>query len=463
MEIKVKATKETGVKWLHRLFNIVWTTQETPEDWRQAILIPIWKKKGSKRDCTKYRGIALLSQTGKIFCKILEKRLRPIIEPQLNESQMGFRKNRSCTDAIFTLRQLVERSTESGKDLHVAFVDQEKAFDRVDRKKLWKILSIYGVNKHLINLCKSLYVNSQCVVRTNTGLSENFQVRSGVRQGCILSPLLFITYVDHICKTANNSDGRNLEELLNELLFADDQVIIAPTANQLQHHINKLNSVCQDYNMKINIDKTEVMTIARTEKTTSIFIEKHQLKQVKDFTYLGSIFSDNGRINNEIQQRCNKANQVIGQMSPILKCKYVCMDTKRALYNTIFLPTLCYQCQTWTMTSDDRRKITTTEMKCLRRMLGVSKRDRLRNEDIRKLVGTTPILNYIKKQQVKWFGHVSRLPTVSAPQMAMLHRHSGYKARGRPRKTWTTEIFEALKCTLYEAHTNARSRDLFLP
>lgn len=215
--------------------------------------------------------------------------------------------------------------------------------------------------------------------------------------------------------------------------------------------------------MKINTDKTEIMTFARKEITTNIFIENTKLKQVKDFTYLGSIFSENCKINNEIQHRCNKAFQVIGQMSPILNCKHVTLTTKRALFNTIFLPTLCYQCQTWTMTSHDRRKITTTEMKCLRRILGVTRRDRIRNEEIRKRVGTTPILTYIKRQQVKWFGHVSRMPSNSKPQMAMLQRHNGYKARGRPRKRWTSEITEALNYNIHIAHTKARSRDLLLP
>ena len=111
------------------------------------------------------------------------------------------------------------------------------------------------------------------------------------------------------------------------------------------------------------------------------------------------------------------------------------------------------------MTAEDKRKITTTEMKCLRRMLGISIRDRIRNEDIRKRVGTTPVLNFIKKQ-VKWFGHVTRLPPNSLPQMAMLHYHCGYKARGRPRKRWTNEITEAVMDTLYVAHTKACSREL---
>jgi len=153
--------------------------------------------------------------------------------------------------------------------------------------------------------------------------------------------------------------------------------------------------------MKINIDKTEVMTIAREERNTNIFIDNHQLNQVKDFTYLGSTISADGRISNEIQQRCNKANQIIGQMSPILKCKQVTMSTQKALYNTIFLPTLCYRCQTWTLTSNEKRKLITTDMKYLCRILGVTIRDQIKNEDIRIKVATTPVLDFIKKQQSK--------------------------------------------------------------
>jgi hypothetical protein len=152
--------------------------------------------------------------------------------------------------------------------------------------------------------------------------------------------------------------------------------------------------------------------------------------------------------------------QIIGQMSPILRCKEVDITTKSALFNTIFIPALCYQCQTWTLTAEDKKKIT-TEMICQRRMLGISIRDRIRNEDIRKRVGTTQVLNFIKKQQVKWLGHVTRLPPNSLPQMVMLHYHCRYKARGRPRKRWTNEITEAVMDTLYVAHTKARSRELF--
>jgi hypothetical protein len=92
-------------------------------------------------------------------------------------------------------------------------------------------------------------------------------------------------------------------------------------------------------------------------------------------------------------------------------------------------------------------------------MVVISIRDRIRNKNIRKRVGTMPVLNFIKKQ-VKWFGHVTTLPPNSLSQMAMIHYHCGYKARDRPRRPWTNEITNAVSDTIYVAHTKACSREL---
>ena len=92
-------------------------------EWRQSIIIPIWKRKGDRRKGSQYRGISLLSQPCKVFARILEKRI--IVEPQLSENQFGFRKNKGCSDAIFILRQLQEKHIEWNKPLYMAFIDQE--------------------------------------------------------------------------------------------------------------------------------------------------------------------------------------------------------------------------------------------------------------------------------------------------------------------------------------------------
>lgn len=297
------AAGEAGLSWLHRIFNAAWRQQIAPDDWKQAIIVPIWKGKGSKRDCNQYRGISLLSHAGKLYAKILEKRLRPILEQQLSDSQMGFRKNRSCTDAIFTLKQLAEKAIEYDQNLCVAFIDQEKAFDRVNREQLWKTLKTYGVQQHLINICKSLYENSCCTVRTATGYTSYFKIRTGVKQGCVLSPLLFITYMDHINKTSNQNDT----EETNELLFADDQALYHDNVEHLQDHISRLEETGKQFGMKINIDKTEIMNISRGKQDINIKIGDKQLKQVEEFKYLGSILRYDNKQETEIDTRCNKA------------------------------------------------------------------------------------------------------------------------------------------------------------
>jgi hypothetical protein len=149
------AVGETGISWLLRIFNAAWQQQAVLDDWKQAIIIPIWKKKGSKRGCSQYRGISLLSHIGNLFAKLTENRIRPILELQLNDSQMGFRKDRSCTDALFVIKQLTEKVIEYDRRFHAAFIGQEKAFDRVSREQLCEILAKYGVSQHMINVCKS--------------------------------------------------------------------------------------------------------------------------------------------------------------------------------------------------------------------------------------------------------------------------------------------------------------------
>ena len=102
--------RETGTTWLTTIFQKAWTERKVPEDWQRAVVVPIWKKKGSKKDCSTYRGISLLSHTGKMYTNILEQSTRYKVEP-LSEVDMGFRKGRGCTDAIFALRYLSEKTT----------------------------------------------------------------------------------------------------------------------------------------------------------------------------------------------------------------------------------------------------------------------------------------------------------------------------------------------------------------
>ena len=154
--------------------------------------------------------------------------------------------------------------------------------------------------------------------------------------------------------------------------------------------------------MKISINKTETLKVSRTPGTLNININNTNLKQVKEFKYLGSIFTEDGRINRKIENRSiQKANNVSYQLAPLLKRPNIPMETKSKIINFIFVPILKYQCQTWTMTKPLEHKITACEMRCLRKAVNKTRRDMIPNTKIREMVGTKSTHHHIQQQRIK--------------------------------------------------------------
>ena len=208
------------------------------------------------------------------------------------------------------------------------------------------------------------------------------------------------------------------------------------------------------------------MIISRVGGPLDIQVDNIKLKQVQEFKYLGSIFTSDGKLDREIDTRCQKANAVSYQLSPLLKHQNINMAVKRQMIKSIFQPVLCYQCQTWPISKRQERKITTCEMRCLRKTIKVTRRDKMRNEDIRTIVGTTPCIQHIQQQQLKWFGHLVRMEVDQLPSRAYNSRHSGFRARGRPRVRWIDNVTDTLRrhgMTTTSATHLAQDRILILP
>ncbi|KAL8561121.1 hypothetical protein ACOMHN_033704 [Nucella lapillus] len=204
------------------------------------------------------------------------------------------------------------------------------------------------------------------------------------------------------------------------------------------------------------------MTVSKRPNKLDVNINGTQLKQASEFKYLGSISTENDR---EIETRCQKANAVNYQLAPLLKHPSIPTSTKAKLINAIFLPTLTYQCQTWSLTKVLERKLVTCEMKCLRKAVNKTRRDKIRNEVIRDMVGTTPILQHIEQQRIKWFGHLTRMPPNQPALRAYNTRYSGWRARGRPRRRWSDSMADTLRAhemSLLQATHLAADRRLYL-
>ncbi|BHF63558.1 hypothetical protein SprV_0200655200 [Sparganum proliferum] len=177
---------------LTALFQEMWRQGEVPQDFKDATIVHLYKRKGNRQICDNHRGISLLNIAGKTFARILLNRLNNHLEQGLlPESQCGFRRHRGTTDMIFAARQLQEKCQEMRTHLYSTFVDLTKAFDTVNREGLWKIIQKFGCPERLTEMVRQLHDGMMARVTDNGAVSEAFAVTNGVKQGCVLAPTLF--------------------------------------------------------------------------------------------------------------------------------------------------------------------------------------------------------------------------------------------------------------------------------
>ena len=182
-----------------------------PQDTRDSKIITIYKNKGERNDCNNYRGISLRSIVSKVFARVILIRLQKLAERIYPESQYGFRAERSTTDMIVSLRQLQEKCKEQHMPLYIAFIDRTKAFGLVRRDGLFKVLPKIGCPPKLQSMIVSFHTDRKGTAQFNGSLSEPFEIRSGVKQGCVLAPMLFGTFFGLLLKTClRHNNRRNL-------------------------------------------------------------------------------------------------------------------------------------------------------------------------------------------------------------------------------------------------------------
>ena len=258
-EIPIEVIKSAGhemIEFLVKLLNTCYTTGTVPKDWNKSQICPIFKNKGDPHDCKNYRGISLMSHTGKLYERILERRLRNFVEHTLMEEQCGFRPGRGTVDQISGLKLLLEKSWEFANEQHICFLDLEKAFDRVPRQKMWSVIKQSGVPHKLLRAIMSTYNDQTSSV---IGSTEHFSVTTGVRQGSVLSPLLFITYLDVVMREVNVQQPARSECFA----YADDIAQTATSKKELEDIMRCWDNTFKEHGLKMSVSKTEYMMISR--------------------------------------------------------------------------------------------------------------------------------------------------------------------------------------------------------
>ena len=461
----VAATKESGLKAMHNLCQLVWEHEEIPSEWKRSVIVPLHKKK-DKLDCSNYRGISLLCHSGKVFSSIILQRIQKKTEEVLSKAQAGFRRNRSTIDQIFTLRQLAEKYEEFGKKLYVGYIDFKKAFDSVWRRGLWKTMRHYGYPEKIIRILENAYQDTFSAVRVDGELSDWFNTIVRVLQGCILSPLLFNIFLEVIMAMAmeDSHAGAVISgEVIGNLRFADDIAALGENEEDLQDTIKRIEKKSNKMGMRINVEKTEVQLIGKVKENLNIEVDGQQLKQTNNFVYLGGSISSNEGSETDIQRRLGITRSIFQNLNQVWISKEIGKNTKIKVYETLVLSALLYNSETWTIKETQKQRLRVFEMACLRKIEGVTRREKIRNEEIRERVGCCQEIDRrIRKRRLKYFGHVNRMPPERYPRIALYGYVHGKRNQGRPKKRWIDNIKNdciEMNSDLYDATSQTRNRE----
>ena len=298
------------------IYNKSLSTGNIPHIWKKAIVVPLHKK-GLRSDCNNYRPIALTSSV----CKTMETILRRVLVQHLNVngllngSQYGFRAYRSCESQLIHYQGSLLQDLERHKANFAIYIDFSKAFDKVPHNKLLTKLEGYGVQGNLLRWLSTFLTNRNQVISLNGIYSKPMDVISGVPQGSVLGPLLFLLYINDI------SD--NVES--NILMFADDLKLFSPHSNLLQNDLATISDWCSQWQMTVAPNKCEVIAFRlstrnlKSKTSPDFHISGLKLPFVRHIRDLGIFFSDDLSFTHHVNIILRRSQFRVNMLFNILK------------------------------------------------------------------------------------------------------------------------------------------------
>ena len=293
---------------------------------------------------------------------------------KFGEEQGGFRPGRATTDQAFILSEMVKDRKTRGLETHIAFLDIRKAYDTVCHEGLWKRLLDIGVEGRMARVIRNIYEVVESSVILGKELTEWFEVELGVRQGCTLSPLLFLIFVEGLSEKLRQSNigirARNIK--INHLLFADDLAICAESREELQQLLDLVYVYSVKWRFKFNISKSNVMVVGKRTKVCSkqYYLGLDTLSVVKTYKYLGLDFEDNLRWNLTKQRLLSKAKGRLAMLSKALS-EGLSFQAALNVWWSMVVPVLNYGSEIWGGTSF--REAERVQLEAGKRLLGVSR------------------------------------------------------------------------------------------
>ena len=463
-----------------RLLDIVvgiWRGGDVPQQWKDAIIKVLHKKK-DRTECGNYRGISLVAHAGKILLKIIARRLSDYCECVgiLPEEQCGFRPNRSTIDMMFVIRRLQELARKKRIPLYVCFIDLTKAYDSVDRTLLWTVLARFGVPLQMISVIRQFHDGMRACVRLDDGVCSGwFAVEQGLRQGCVLAPLLFNIFfaaVTHVAYTRFEADKGIMDALVGlrgkvgaggrgkttagepapatslwGMLYADDAGVVSKSPEQLGKMMDVIVTVCAAFGLTVSEAKTEIMCLrtrgmSDAASTFSVEASGQVYKQTHDFVYLGGNVNHHADLSIEINRRIRNAWCSFRTYSLELYDRPSApLELKIRMLKAEVIEAMLYGCVTWSPRACHYDMLRRAHHSFLTRCIGWRKRTRTDHpiSYLETLVktGSESIEATLRKRRILFAGAVARMKDTRLPKCVMFGELvGGAVSSGGQEKEW---------------------------
>ena len=318
-----------------------------PTYWKISEVVPIFKD-DDKSSVEQYRPISLLCNISKVLEKLIYDELYEIVKQKLDNSQHGFRKQRSVvTQMLMFLDHLYSCYDTEDKELYVLYLDFKKAFDSVPHQPLLNKIKELGIGGNFLKIIASYLTNRKQYVRLNNEKSETVKVTSGVPQGSLLGPLLFIIYVNDLPKCTTNCQAFG---------YADDYKLVTSKLSDLQKDVDSIEDWCKTKKMTLNEDKCYILPVKDHKEVSNISLNSKILQEKTQQKDLGLIMSKKINWKANAKRRCRKAWKsyyfLKRNMSAIASVK-----TKLNGYVGYVVPVVSYASQAWKPNKTEAKEI----------------------------------------------------------------------------------------------------------
>ena len=487
--LKILAQDAGCMKVIYDRVCTFWHTQTTDDDWTTATL-RLLPKSGDAADLNNWRPISLISLVAKLIAAILADRLQTILKRIGQEEQCGFTPGKGCIDAVGALKTMLLKRKEHGLDTHVLFIDLVKCFDRISRDILFKVLAKAGVPTNLITMTQALYQDCTFVLN-----GDKIEYTVGVKQGCNLSPVLFLFLMRAAMMTVpwpteikpllfhTNYDGVlhgrkhshvtsfTTEFAAAESLFADDAAVAFPTQLQLKLGTRVLDRHLEKFGLQMHKGSGPNIT-AKCKSIALLFsagpptptpthyeVNGGWVKFATQALYLGATLDHQLTDDPEIDRRLAVASAAFYSLrKEIYGSRKVSLLTKALLYMALVVSMLTYGAELWRLSAAQMRRLESFHRKCVRCFFRISLHHtwthRITTHTLLQRCKMKSMHDILKQKSLSWLGHVARMDANRLPKLLTFSWVPRTRPVGRPKAYYVHRALRFIKSTIPFIPTN---------